>query len=65
MMDYMKIIYEAIVKEKEGKPLEDGDRFIFQLNDCVASVSYEDDTVTLFFVEGKPIPIDASTGMYE
>ena len=63
-MEYMKKIYEAIVKEVEGKPLEEGDVFSFQLNDCVAIVRYEDDAVKMEFVGGKPIPIDATTGLY-
>jgi hypothetical protein len=58
-------INEAMERELGGKKLEEGEELVFQLNDCVVVLSNEDDIVKLSFVEGKPIPVDATTGMYE
>jgi hypothetical protein len=59
-------IDEAIGKELgEGWKLEDGETLVFQLNDCVLVLGYEDGQTRMEFVGGKPISVDVTTGFYE
>ena len=59
-------INEAIDREfGEGAKLEEGETWVFQLNDCIMVMTNEDDTMKMEFVGGKPILVDATTGFYE
>lgn len=48
----------------EDAKIEDGDKLVFELNDCTLILSYEDGTLREEIIGNKPIKVDYTTGFY-
>lgn len=58
------VVELAIEKFKqENGEFENGDEFVTVLNDCTLIISFEDDTLGLKFILGKPYVLDLNLGM--
>ena len=65
MKEVMDKVIEAFKKEfGEDAKLEDGDKLVFELNDCTLILSLEDGRLKTEFLGDKPIKVDCSTGFY-
>lgn len=65
MNEIHKLVEEAVKREfGNDAKLEEGDTLVFQLNDCLLVISLDNGRCRWEFIGGRPIPIDATTGIY-
>lgn len=65
MNEIHKLVEEAVKREfGNDAKLEEGDTLVFQLNDCLLIISLNNGHCQCEFIGGRPIPIDATTGIY-
>lgn len=62
----MQLAYKAF-HEKYGADakIEDGDEIVCVMNDCILIISLHDGNLKHEFIQGKPLMVDYSLGIYE
>lgn len=66
MDDFLKEIMKAYKKEYgEDAVFEEGETQVFELNDCTAIITMEDNKIRTIITGDKPIKVDCTSGFYD
>ena len=65
MDEYLQKCFDYVTEDLQGEIMEDGDEYVFSLNNCAVFIAMKDREIITRVIGGKPIEIDVDCPFFE